>query len=132
MNNRFRTIYLHHKKQIMNNRFRTILFDVAAVLVLLGAILYASDNRIAPYLFAAGAAGVSVCYLTLPVKDLNFRQKRLHRFNVIAGLLMICASGLMFDGRKEWVICLCVAAILQVYTAFVSGGKRKDQNESKQ
>lgn len=116
----------------MNNRFRTILFDVAAVLVLLGAILYASDNRIAPYLFAAGAAGVSVCYLTLPVKDLNFRQKRLHRFNVIAGLLMICASGLMFDGRKEWVICLCVAAILQVYTAFVSGGKRKDQNESKQ
>ena len=25
----------------MNNRFRTILFDVAAVLVLLGAILYA-------------------------------------------------------------------------------------------
>ena len=35
----------------MNNRFRTILFDVAAVLVLLGAILYASDSRIAPYLY---------------------------------------------------------------------------------
>lgn len=116
----------------MNNRFRTILFDVAAVLVLLGAILYASDSRIAPYLFAAGAAGISVSYLTLPVKDLNFRQKRLHSFNVFAGLLMICASGLMFDGRKEWIICLCIAAILQVYTAFVSGDKKKDQNESKQ
>ena len=116
----------------MNNRFRTILFDVAAVLVLLGAILYASDSRIAPYLFAASAAGISVSYLTLPVKDLNFRQKRLHRFNVFAGLLMICASGLMFDGRKEWIICLCIAAILQVYTAFVSGDKKKDQNESKQ
>ena len=45
---------------------------------------------------------------------------------------MICASGLMFDGRKEWIICLCIAAILQVYTAFVSGDKKKDQNESKQ
>ena len=44
----------------MNNRFRTILFDVAAVLVLLGAILYASDSSIAPYLFAAGAAGISI------------------------------------------------------------------------
>lgn len=116
----------------MNNRFRTILFDVAAALVLLGATLYVSDSRIAPYLFAVGAAGVSICYLTLPVKDLNFRQKRLHRFNVLAGLLMICASGLMFDGRKEWIICLCIAAILQVYTAFVSGDKKKDQNESKQ
>ena len=38
----------------MNNCFRTILFDVAAVLVLLGAILYASDSSIAPYLFAVG------------------------------------------------------------------------------
>ena len=72
----------------MNNRFRTILFDVAAVLVLLGAILYASDNRIAPYLFAAGAAGVSVCYLTLPVKDLNFRQKRLHRLDYTASMFL--------------------------------------------
>lgn len=116
----------------MNNRFRTILFDVAASLVLLGATLYVSDSHIAPYLFAVGAAGVCVCYLTLPVKNLNFRQKRLHRFNVLAGLLMICASGLMFDGRKEWIICLCIAAILQVYTAFVSGDKKKDQNESKQ
>lgn len=116
----------------MSSRFRTILFNIAAILVLLGAILYLGNKEVAPYIFAVGAAGISVCYLTLPVKELNFRQKRLHRFNVFAGLLMICASGLMFDGRKEWIICLCIAAILQIYTAFVPGHKDGNQNESKQ
>ena len=64
--------------------------------------------------------GIAVCYLTLPVKDLDFRRRRLHRFNVFAGLLMIVSSGFMFNNRTEWILCLSVAAILQVYTAFVT------------
>ena len=112
----------------MNTRVRSILFTLAAFLVLAGAVLYLTHWAMAPYLFAVGAAGITVCYLTLPVKDLGLREKRLHRFIVIAGLLMICASGLMFDGRKEWVICLVVATILQLYTAFVP---TNHQNDSK-
>lgn len=104
----------------MNQKARTILFNIAAVLVLVGAGLYLTQWALAPYLFAVGAAGVAVSYLTLPVKDLDFRRRRLHRFNVFAGLLMIVASGLMFSHRPEWVLCLTISAILQVYTAFVT------------
>ena len=82
----------------MNQQIRSIIFGVAGLLVLAGA----------------------VCYLTLPVKDLDFRRRRLHRFNVFAGLLMIVSSGFMFNNRTEWILCLSVAAILQVYTAFVT------------
>lgn len=89
-------------------------------MVLSGAILYLTQWFLAPYLFAVGAAGIAVSYLTLPVKDLEFRERRLHRFNIFASLLMIFASGLMFSGQKEWVLCLTIAAILQLYTAFVS------------
>ena len=99
----------------MNQQIRSIIFGVAGLLVLAGAILF-----LAPYLFAVGAAGIAVCYLTLPVKDLDFRRRRLHRFNVFAGLLMIVSSGFMFNNRTEWILCLSVAAILQVYTAFVT------------
>ena len=53
-------------------------------------------------------------------KELDFRRRRLHRFNVFAGLLMIVSSGFMFNNRTEWILCLSVAAILQVYTAFVT------------
>ena len=104
-------------------KIRTILFVVSACLVLAGAALYLTQWTVAPYLFAVGAAGIAVNYLTTPVGDLDFRGRRLHRFNVMAGFLMVVASGFQFNGRKEWVICLFIAAILQVYTAFVSPKK---------
>lgn len=104
-------------------RIRTILFVASACLVLAGAALYLTQWTVAPYLFAVGAAGIAVNYLTTPVGDLDFRSRRLHRFNVMAGFLMVVASGFQFNGRKEWVICLLIAAILQLYTAFVSPKK---------
>ena len=104
-------------------KIRTILFAVSACLVLAGAALYLTQWQVAPYLFAVGAAGIAVNYLTTPVGDLDFRSRRLHRFNVMAGFLMVVASAFQFNGRKEWVICLLIAAILQLYTAFASPKK---------
>lgn len=104
----------------MDQRTRSIVFGATGLLVLAGVVLYLTRWSVAPYLFAVGSAGIALCYLTLPVKDLDFRRRRLHRFNVIAGLLMIVASGFMFNHRTEWILCLTIAAFLQVYTAFVS------------
>ena len=101
-------------------KLRAILFSVSACLVLAGAILALTKWSVAPYLFAVGSAGVAVNYLTTLVGDLDFRGRRLHRFNVVAGFLMVVASGFQFNGRKEWVVCLFIAAILQLYTALVS------------
>ena len=101
-------------------KLRAILFSVSACLVLAGAILALTKWSVAPYLFAVGSAGVAVNYLTTPVGDLDFRGRRLYRFYVMAGFLMVVASGFQFNGRKEWVVCLFIAAILQLYTAFVS------------
>lgn len=103
----------------MNRKTRTFIFTIAALLVLAGAALYLTKWIVAPYLFAVGTAGIAVCYLTLPTAGMNVRTKRLHRMNVIAGLLGVAASALMLAGRKEWVLCLTISAILQVYTSFV-------------
>ena len=101
-------------------KIRAILFAVSACLALAGTILYLTQWAVAPYLFAVGSAGIAVNYLTIPVGDLDFRSRRLHRFNVMAGFLMVVASGFQINGRNEWIICLFIAAILQLYTAFVS------------
>ncbi|MCC8144016.1 MAG: hypothetical protein LUD02_07945 [Tannerellaceae bacterium] len=103
----------------MNLTIRTILFNLSGILLLAGAILYLTKLALAPYLFAVGAAGLTVFYLTYPVGNLDFRHKRLHRMNVLAGGLMVAASALMFRGRNEWILCLTISAILQVYTSFV-------------
>lgn len=107
----------------MNQKARTILFIIAGLLILAGAVLFLSKWFLAPYLFSVGTAGMAICYLTLPTKDMEFRERRLHRFNIIASILMICASGLMFKDMKEWIICLTIAAILQLYASFVSARK---------
>lgn len=104
----------------MNQQTRTTIFNFSALCVLAGAILYITDWMYAPYLFALGAAGIAICHLTLNVKGMNTRKRRLQRYNVFASLLMIFASGLMFSDRIEWVVFLTIAAILQVYTAFVT------------
>ncbi len=103
----------------MNPKIRTILFALSGLLLLAGALLFLTKLTFAPYLFAVGAAGLAVSYLTLPVDKLDFRHKRLHRMNVLAGGLMIAASALMFKERNEWILCLTISAILQVYTSFV-------------
>lgn len=104
----------------MNEKGKAILFQVACVLILIGTATHFSGWAAAPYLFAVGAAGYALTYLTVSVKELDFRSRRLHRFNVMAGLLMIFGSALMFKGGNEWIVCLTIATFLQTYTVFVS------------
>lgn len=110
----------------MNPQTRMTLFYIAAFCVLGGAILYFTQWFFAPYLFAMGAAGIAVSFLTQSVQDMDFRQKRLHRYNIFAGLLMVFASALMFADRKEWVLCLTVGAIFLLYSSFASSGNKEE------
>ncbi|MDR1644868.1 MAG: hypothetical protein LBS05_03440 [Tannerellaceae bacterium] len=103
----------------MNQTIRTLLFQCSGLLLLAGAVLYVTKLSVAPYLFAFGAAGIAICYLTAPFKHLDTRRRRLQMFNLIAGLLMLVASVYMFKGRNEWILCLTIAAILQLYAVFV-------------
>ena len=93
------------------------------MLLLVGAVAYVKVPLIASYIFAVGAAGYAVNNLTKETSNMNFREKRLHRLNVVASLLCVGASALMFSHRKEWVVCLTIAAIFQLYTAFVNPNK---------
>lgn len=104
----------------MNRPIKTIIYNFSGLLVIAGAVLYLTQWLYAPYLFALGAAGIAIVYLTSPYKELDFRRRRLHRFNIVAGILMIIASALMFKHRTEWILCLSIAAFLQLYTAFVA------------
>lgn len=104
----------------MNQQTRVTVYNFSAILILISTVLFLTKWLYAPYLFALGTAGIAVCYLTAPYKELDFRRRRLHRFNIIAGILMILASAFMFKNRTEWILCLSISAMLQLYTAFVT------------
>ena len=104
----------------MKQPVRNFIFIFSAVLVLLGAILYITQWIHAPLMFAVGAAGITFCFMTMPYNDLGFRRRRLHRINVLAGISMIVASVFMFMHKMEWVVFLLIAALIILYTSFVT------------
>jgi len=104
---------------------RSILFTLSGLSLLTGAALYLTKLSFAPYLFAFGAAGLAIYQLSVPVKHLTVRFRRLQTLNVMAALLMVLASVLMFKQMNEWILCLTIAALLQLYTTFVASKERK-------
>ncbi|RRD56981.1 hypothetical protein [Tannerella forsythia] len=108
----------------MDLRVRTWIYMLSGALVLVGALLYITQWIYAPWLFAVGAAGVTVSYLTAPQNETDFRLRRLHRLNMFAGIAMIVASVFMFKQRMEWVPCLLIAALIQLYTSFVAKDRK--------
>ena len=104
----------------MNEKIRNFIFMFAGVFVLAGAMSYITKWVYAPYIFAVGAAGIAVCFMTAPYKNLDFRRRRLHRINVLSGVSMVAASVLMFKGRMEWVVLLLISALILLYTSFVN------------
>lgn len=104
----------------MSQQIRTIIFNFSALLVLLGVTLFLTNLSFAPYLFAVGSAGIAICHLTTPTKDLDYRRRRLQIFNVIASLLLIVASSFMFMNKNEWILCVTIAALLLLYTSFIT------------
>ena len=109
----------------MNQQIHSYFFMISGVLVLVGAVLYITRWYYSSYLFAFGAAGITLCFLTAPYHNLAFRQRRLHRINIIAGLSLIASSVFMFRRKMEWVVFLLIAALLFLYTSFVAPNNEK-------
>jgi TRAP-type uncharacterized transport system fused permease subunit len=104
---------------------RNYFFILSGFLLLVGAIAYLPHWYYAPYLYAIGAAGVTVSFMTAQYHGLNFRERRLHRINVIASVMIVISSFFMFRAHNGWVVFLLIAALLMLYTSFIKTEKKK-------
>ena len=93
---------------------------IGALLVLLGAMLQITRWELSPYIYTVGAvlfAYVQVMMGRYEGKNLIIR--RLRRQQIIGAVLLVFAGVLMFTSkRNEWIVCLTIAAVLQLYTAY--------------
>ena len=104
----------------MSQQIRNYIFIFSGALILTGAALYITHWVYSPYIYSLGAAGITVCFMTIPYKTLGFRRRRLHRINVIASVSIVASSVLMFREKMEWVVLLLIASLLLMYTSFVN------------
>ena len=90
-----------------------------AVLLLIGAMLKITRRELAPVLYTIGAVLFAYVQVMSRYEGKNLIIRRLRRQQILAAVLLVFTGVLMFVTRhNEWVLCLTIAAILELYTAF--------------
>ena len=90
-----------------------------AVLLLIGAMLQITRWELAPVLYTIGAVLFAYVQVMSRYEGKNLIIRRLRRQQILAAVLLVFAGVLMFvTNHNEWVLCLTIAAILELYTAF--------------
>ncbi len=104
----------------MSESVKRIVFIISGILTLAGAILFIAkiNWEYIPYLYSVGCAGIAVVYLSSVYRGKNIRIRRLHAFLVAAGIILVVSSYFMFHHKQEWIICLLISAVLQLYASF--------------
>ncbi len=107
---------------MMKTKIHQIIFIVAGILTIAGAILQLSDFSYAPYVFTLGTLLLiySHAQSVFSVREDGFRSRRLARLGIIASLMLLVADYLMFAGSNSWVIFLLIYALVTLYLSFRS------------
>ncbi|MDR1003414.1 MAG: hypothetical protein LBL97_00175 [Prevotellaceae bacterium] len=94
------------------------LFVIGALLLLAGAMSYITRWEASPYLYMIGACMVALAQLNTPLKVQTPTLKRLHRQQITGGILLVVSGMLMFFTHgNEWIACMMIAAVLELYTS---------------
>ncbi|HIZ04611.1 MAG TPA: hypothetical protein H9818_01965 [Candidatus Phocaeicola gallistercoris] len=101
------------------NKYFPIIAAIGAVLLLIGAIVQITRLPWAPYIYIIGA----VLFATIQIIDRyngqNIAIQRLKNIQIIGDILLVVTGIIMLlRPYNEWIVCLTIAAFLELYTAF--------------
>ena len=97
----------------------TYLMMAGAILLLLGAMLQITRWGLSPVIYTIGAVLFAYVQVMDGYQGQNLIIRRLRRQQILGAVLLVFTGVLMFVmKRNEWIVCLTIAAILELYTAF--------------
>lgn len=93
---------------------------VGAVVLFVGLFLQSVKFEYAPYIYIVGAMMFGwVQAKTVRYSGKNIVLRRLKRQQLIGAMLLVIAGVMMIVWHhREWILCLSVAAVLELYTAY--------------
>ena len=92
---------------------------VGAVLTLIGSALQITLWEFSPYIYVIGAVLFAYTQVMNGYDGKNLIIRRLRRQQSLGAVLLVFAGVLMLvTHNNEWILCLTIAAILELYTAF--------------
>lgn len=90
-----------------------------AILLLVGAMLQITRWEFSPYIYTLGAILFAYVQVMDGYEGKNLIIRRLRRQQILGAVILVFAGVLMFLTRhNEWILCLTIAAVLELYTAF--------------
>ena len=113
------------------SKYYSAIATVGAVALLLGAALQITQLAWAPYLYLIGAIMFAYVQVMSGYEGKNIIIPRLRRQQIIGATLLVVAGVMMILWkRNEWVVCLTIAAVLEMYTVFrIPQEEEKEKNK---
>ena len=101
------------------SKFYKLIQGVGAPLLLVGAMLQITDSEFSPIIYTLGAVLFAYAQVMCRYEGKNLIIRRLRRQQILASVLFVFTGVLMFvTEHNEWILCLTIAAVLELYTAF--------------
>jgi predicted membrane channel-forming protein YqfA (hemolysin III family) len=94
-------------------------YMVGGVLLVVGAALYITKWAGAPYLYLLGAFMFGAMQMLDRYTGKSFILRRLRRQQLLGAVALMLTGVLMLSCKhNEWILCLLVGCIFELYTAF--------------
>lgn len=124
------------KKETLENS----LFVLGALLLLAGAALYGEFGFWAFCAYATGSVLFAFMQCRMRYEGHNIVVRRLRRQQIIGAVMLVVTAVLMsmnlfnygFAPRNEWMAALCIACVLELYTAFRIPAELEKEKRKKQ
>ena len=92
---------------------------VGATMTLIGAISYCTNWLYAPYVYLIGAILFAAGQIVSFPKNSSKNIRRLRSQQVLGAIILIFSAVLMLAAHgNEWIVCLAIASLFELYTAF--------------
>jgi hypothetical protein len=103
----------------MMKQIQKYIYIVGGILLVIGAALYITRWVVAPYIYVVGSFMFGAMQMADRYEGSNFVIRRLRRQQVLGALMLMLTGIAMFVCKyNEWIVCLLIACLLELYTAF--------------
>lgn len=106
------------------------IYMLGGILLVLGAALYITKWSWAPYIYIVGSFMFGAMQMMDRYTGKNWMIRRLRRQQIFGSImLMVTGIAMLMCKHNEWIICLLVGCLLELYTAFRIPQEYEKNNE---
>lgn len=100
-------------------KIQQTIYIIGGILLVVGAALYITQWAWAPYMYIIGSFMFGAMQMLDRYTGKSFILRRLRRQQLVGAIALMLAGVLMLaSNHNEWILCLLVGCIFELYTAF--------------